>query len=552
MTKMRNAAVFMAVLGLTSLLFAEAPKSLKKIATNDLIEDELVDNFDVGVDGAKGLWFAGYNGEYKDFNIGYGLYFGNIWVSVYDELSKSTFDNFKKATRDTDEVALDGMNVDYTNSKYTYTKGEAETQRNIENNLYAALSIKNIGGQLYWKLNDTTPQNTVTAEETTEKPAEGTTETLKDSGFRYRGTNDIGVYVNGIRTKDIGNVKFYVELTEVGAEWKRDIQKTKKDNSEENGTLTTKSTTVTKWFTNDQYTYLKPYAGMELGLTLPALGNSTNQFTLNEKFSYEIPFDTVKLNSEVVKEYDTLTGTQYKVTTVTKAKTNYGVTGSWENVMTPKLTSTYALGENLTVKTAIDADVTMGFSKSGTNAYKTSTTEVTNYNKYTDTETKTVTEKKEVVGTTSNYVTKTFETKIEPRTSIGMSYAVKPGKFDVYVGGLWNAGTLTFVNESQKMAKTETTTKVTTTDEFGKEKVTDDTKTVTYADTPVDDTPDASEYKKFDFKGSNPSQDKIWLGSTMYFTENMKMDLLYTVGFDTFSVKQLLDTSLSVSFAIKF
>lgn len=548
MTKMKKAVVFMTVLGLTSMLFAEAPKSLKKTATNDLIKDELVDNFAVGVDEAKGLWFGGYDGSYKDFSVGYGQYFGNLWFSVYDNMNTLTLDVLNTKQVDTDAVAKDDVNVDYTDTTTTKTTKD-NTARNIDNKLYVAGAMNKIGAQFYWFLEDTT--NTTNNKSTTDAytTADEKKVVTVNKHNAYKAKNTFGFYVNGLKLPETGKALFFVELKDIGLEWNAN-----RDSWKENKTTTygaegkLGTADETKKGITRTGDYLKPYAAYNLGFSLPDVGLAQNKFTMYGKFGYSIPLNKTRSTTvKVQNDYDQV------VTTTTKTVTKSGVKGSWTNEFNPKLTSTYNFGDKLTAKTAFNAKIETSGSKNNMGGLKTTTTDIETKDVINATTKKTHEETTAIEGTYGYDVT-TVKTTVEPNAAFAMNYAVKPNKFDVYVGAKWNAGTLTFEHKTQREKAVTTTSKITTTDEYGVEKVTTNTKTLHVKDTGA--AGDAkNESRSFEFKGTNPAQDTLWVGSKLYLTENLQMDLAFTSGLTSFNLmgtNGLLTNSLSVTFAVKF
>ena len=134
----------------TSFLGAqEYSASLVKQATAGLIEDGFIDDFDVGIDGVEGVWFAGFNSKTYEFNFGYGTYFGPYWISIFDT---GTFNaNGQKVnSQKLDAVANDGVNIDYTDSFSNLSKN---TTNKLLNNLVVSFANNKVGGSLYWFLN---------------------------------------------------------------------------------------------------------------------------------------------------------------------------------------------------------------------------------------------------------------------------------------------------------------------------------------------------------------------------------------------------------------
>lgn len=555
MTKMRKAVVFMTVLGLTSMLFAEAPKSIKKTATNDLIKDELVDNFAVGIDDAKGLWFGGYNGKFNNFSVGYGNYFGNLWVSVYDDMNTLSFDRKNTNEVTTDAVAKDGVNVDYTDTSSVKTNKDA-ANRNIKNDLYISGTVNKIGGQFYWKLDDTTPSTnnkTVTESYTT---ADDKHYNKTDKVNVYNAKNTFGFYVFGLKLPETGKINFFVELKDIGLEWnaanRTSSKLVEKTVYGEDGVLGTTST-ETKRVTRGAGNSLTPYAAYNLGFNLPEVGLAQNKFSMYGKFSYMIPLNTSKLNSVVEDNNATQLG--IVKTTTKKEVTKANVKGKWTNEMTPKVTTTYNFGDRLTAKTAFSAKVETSGQKTGVPSMVKLVEDVETVDNTNATTVKTHEESKTYDASYNGYNTVEVTTTVEPNATLGMNFAVKPGKFDVYVGGKWNAGTLTFTHTSKKEKAVVDEKVVTTTDEFGKETVTTNTKTLHVADTAASGT-GKTESRTFEFKGTSPSNDTLWIGSKLYLTENLQMDLAFSSALNTFSImgssNGLLTSALSVTFAVKF
>lgn len=543
MTKMKKLVAFAAIIGLTTSLFAGAPSSLTKIATNGLIEDGLVDDFDVGVDGAKGLWFGGYNGWFGNFNAGFGTYVGKIWLSVFDDLLYSSITSKKGEYKTIDEQAEDTVNIDDT--KTSTTDRDSKEDVYFYNDLYFAFAVNKVGAQLFWQVLDYTPdaENYTTV-------ADGVTS--KQSQKYYNAENSVGAYINGVGVKDIGNVNFYAELKEISV---RMVMNNALENTstvvDPEAEKTEDTPTVTgNTKTDEKYAAFTPLIGLEFGLTLPAIGNSVSKLYFTDKFSYEIPTKSESSSSETVD----VTNPESTVTTKTTQVYDWNVKGTWNNILTPNLETEYTIGENLVVKTGLSAKVTMKNSYSGLNSpfrKVVETTTVDNVNLKTE---KSVTETNDY-DSFNNYLTTTFTTALEPKLSFGLRYAVKPNKCYLNLGATWTAGTCTWKYATKSMQQGKKTVKTTVTDEFGQETVTDDDVTIYSADTTLEDTNPAEESVTYTFTSQNPGSDKLWVGTTWYLTDAATVDLLYTAGVDSislFGTNGIFTSSLAAMFTIKF
>lgn len=548
MKSLKKVVLFATVLGLTSLLFAGQPESLKKKATAGLIEDGLVDDFDVGVDDVKGLWFGGYNGQFSDFNFGYGVYLGKIWLSVFDEINASSFLSKKGAEKTIDEIAEDTVNVDKT--KTTSKEYEEKKVSKFSNELNVAFAVNKVGAQLFWDVSDLS--NNPDQKDNYTEIKDGVIKTQNKNA--YLGFNDVGANFNGVGIRDIGKVNFYLDLKQINC-----LFITNKSES----TITTEADPnadpeedpVTS-FTNSNSSYkavsYKPQAVVEFGFKLPAIGKSVSTVSFNEKFNCEIPGKIIdNSKSETVDTSDI----NETITTTTILNTDEDTIVKWENTLTPKIKTTYDVGENLVIKTALEAAVTVSNDCSGLNSRKTSVTETVTTDNVNAKTTKTRTEKEGYGGSFNNYLDTSISTSVTPKISCGLSYALKPNKCYVNIGALWQAGTFTWNYTTTTMQTGTETTKKTVTDEFGQETVTQDDVTILSADTPNEDSNPAKESVEYTFTGSDPAADKLYVGTTWMLNENASIDLLYAAGVNTFSflgTNGMFTSSLSATFTIKF
>ena len=537
MTKKYKFFLCAAIVGLTSMLFADEPQSLTKKATAGLIEDGLTDDLDVGVDGVKGLWFGGYNITDYNFDFGVGAYLGPLWISIFDE---GTFSDSvtHEVSKKNDAFAEDGVNIDYidVNNNDQTDVGA----KNISNKLFTSFAVNKVGGQLYWYLDDVSSKAsswdkyTYTTETDTEK-------TDKQTQKKCNVANEFGAFFNGIKTPELTPLKLYFQLDQIGVFLKNIDSST--DTFVE--TKTTAKTTTEDHYTMSKNDTICPYGKFTVGFTFPTFGNTSTKFTVGDWFMYSIySKDGSTTNKDVVDE---IASTK---TTTTDISYQYGNTNHLTNYVYPKFTTTYNLGESIKLKTAVAATVKTDVSPT-VNSTKTTKTVVTDLDK-TKNETTTTVKEETVVEGTFDQVKNSISTTLNPEVDLGFVYNVKPGKFDLMVGAKWYPGSFSWTTKSAKNEQITETSKETVTSSMGDTVVTKDTVTIKSKDG-TGNNDSTAETASYAYSVSAATDDMLYVGCALYFTENVKMEMLYTSGFNTFSLMSgLLDSSLTVDFTVKF
>ena len=563
---LKRAAVFALVLVLTGTAFAQ--KSNTKRATEDLIEDNIVDVIDTGNGEDTTLVFFGYDHGGRRAEAGWGHQFGDLWLSLYDGYSFRG----NEATTDSvwsDTVASDGVNTDYVDEGET---AEWNLNNTFKNTLRVAAAWNNkVGASFYWKADhnkydfggnlpgtdgnsisnngyrDATSTGTTTLESWVDH-ATGTTYKLEwDTMESRKNTNTFGLDFNGVETPKIGGVNFYVALNtiEVGLG----------STSHEAAWTETKTLNGSTVGAGAQTSYdgefcdfsITPLINFELGLDIARLfGVVQTSFVLKEEFAPT--FYTYDCSSDLTEVTET---TASRTTKITSRDITADDRFAWTNTLTPRFNFTYDADERLTLKSRIDIPVTFGNRHIG--AYgDTMTTTTTVYDKTSGTSTRT-----EVIDTRAKSGTEgsdrdTFTTKVDPTLSFGMVYKLVPGKFNLNLGAKLKTGLLTWTTEEQTYSDQVRTTVTKKTDESGytytetvriRESASGDT-------TNDDGSPNKNTVTKT-FESAVPSGE-VNLGGTWFLTDHVQLDMLFAAFTQSGSSSDSFNWKLNVAFGLHF
>lgn len=516
-------------------IFAQTPSSNTKIVTQDLIEDDIVDNLDTGADGQKSLFFGGFDYSNGLLQAGYGQGFGDaLWFSLYDGYYlKGYTTNTDSET--SDSVALDGVNTDYTDISSSAT---VNGHNYLVNQLAFSMYInKKIGGTFFWNtktyfdnyysatdptgdLSNQTAYSgiitTTTTSSSTESTTAGTTTNTKYNTLDNKyAVNTFGLDFNGVSTPNLfGDLNFYVALNKISLTTNhRYINVGYDKTSTLNGVKTLGTASYTGTY---NLNYITPALEFETGITGKKLWDVvTPSFVLTEAFQmtfrkYENSYNYNRITN-TTSNTETTTNASYELTP--------GKYRNWNNTLTPRADFSFDLGERITLKARAQAQVSFGDIYTAADNTTTTSTTTTVDNTTGDTNiSKTV----KTAGTARN--SDVFTTEVTPTFKFGLVYQVVPDKFNVNIGVGASSGVLTWTKTTTTNSNIPTITTTSSTNEAGEETVTSSTYTATNGDgTSSGDA--TAETKKTAFSSTVPSVDAA-IGFTLFLGEHAQLDTI--------------------------
>ena len=518
--------------------FAQTPSSNTNTVTSGLIEDEIVDQIDTGVEGKDFLFFGGYEfglNSQNQIQVGVGKFFGkDLWLSLYDGyyLNASTT-NSESVTRDS--FSSDGVNVDYTdNSSSASTNGFSRIKNDLAFSMYL---FNKMGGTAYWNMDKsiyngygTDPTGalsntfgTTTTNNDTENHAAGTTSDKTYTALENKNlSNTFGINFNGVRTPYLfGDLKFYAGLSTVQLTMsKRYINIAYNTKTTLNGSTVDEGIQPVYSGTYDYNTYTPAIAG-ELGLTLPKMWDCvTPTFTLGEGFTMSFQ------NNSNSYEYER--NTLNNSTTLVRTNTSYsmiqGKYTDWKNTLTPSFTFDFDFSDSVVLKANLSTAFTLQDKYTGANSYTQKDTEKT-----TTIATGAVTTSETIMTGGNRENTDTFTTTLTPAFNLGFTYKVVPEKFNINMGVSATSGTLTWTKTTRTNSHIPTISTTTITDTYGNSTITGTTYTPANGDG-VGTGDATAETQDKQFASGTPSADANF-GFTWFLGEKAQVDAYILSGF---------------------
>lgn len=524
-----------AAIALSGAAFAQTSNTNK--VTAGLIDDEIVDNLDTGAEDVNALAFVGYDIENKQAEIGAGKQFNSLWFSAYDAYRFEASETDSESAQ-TDSVALDGVNTDYTD--HTNTATISGSSNFVNTFKFATFYDHRIGGQFYWDadwnnynyLSSTNPTDSLlgisgtstTTKSSDEDHAEGTsTNTEYDTLVNRRRKNTFGIDFDGVAWEKEGDRNFYIQLNKVELALDRTYR-----NAEYSTERTLNGSAVgagNQFDYSGEYisTFITPKIEFELGLDVARpLDLFDVRFSLIEAFapkfnSYTDTYDTTTTNE---------TSTQKTTTSVSYDRTRESYFG-WTNTLTPRFDFDFETAENLTLKARVDLPVTLG----GTNhsAYEYSKVErKATFDKTTNTTTYTTTS----TDGASEQDHSDFQVNVAPVVDLGLVYQVKPGKFNLNMGAVLTPGSFSWTRTEKTNSDTDTRIVTTQTNAAGETTTTSVTTSGSNGDTARSGENNTADTKTNEFASDAPTA-KVYLGGTWFLTDNVQLDMDLLTGTNT-------------------
>ena len=543
--------------------FGFAQESNTNRVTKGLIDDELVDKLDTGSEeGDEGeeiqfLFFGGYDMD-SSAEAGIGKQFGSIWMSVYDNYSfVANETDSEKAKADT--VALDGVNTDYTDG---YNTASIKGSSTLNNTLVVSTFFNHKWGlQFVWDAvwnsynsgsgtNPTASLSTfgtttaTTTKDSSEDHAAGTTTNTEYDTYENRvRNNSFGFNFNNVALSGITEKNIYLQLNSIRV-------------------------SLADTYRNIEYSTTNTLNGSRIGAgTQTSYSGEYDELRITPEIEVEFgmdvakPFDLVDLKFALIEEFkptfksytDTFDRTQVTETTTTKTTITTSYEGTdddyfaWSNTITPRFDFEFTEIENLTLKARIDLPVTLSSESYSAKEY-TQTMRNANYDKSTNTTTYTTTTTSGV--TNSGYDYDYFNTSVDPTFSLGLVYAIKPGKFNLNAGVSLSSGTLTWTSEEKTFSGKGRTTKNTSTNAAGETTTTGVSYTASNGDTAASGESNSitADEKSNEFSSIAPSA-SFSLGGTWFLSDHVQLDTWFVAGNQRASS---FDWNFNVQFGFKY
>lgn len=491
-----------------AMLFAQT--SEVKNATSGLIEDGAIDSLDFGTEDADGIVFVQYNPN--SVRAGWGKYLADsFWFSIYDNYylnGSSSVTNSVQKTYGTE----DNINVDYID-KHNWQNLSGNTL-NLQNTLGIGFDIVDtFGMQILWTANWSDYQSadgTTTVSDTNESTPQGSKSSEKyDKIKHYDRNNTFTFKFNDLGITDAGDNEFFFTLNNIKLEY----------NVAKNAYEYKYEKTV-NGFTTGDYKSSKNYVGTGLN---PSITFETG-FVIAEsdiaktKLAFE---NTFAMNFNLVKDSN-------KNTNVTETSTNkyvyeYSNTTTpgkklyLKDTLTPKFDFEFDVSDRLELKAQVKAAVSITEDKQAANTRKEVSTNTT-YNKVTGT--KSIDKTTTTRGDPQN--TETLTTSVSPNLALGFVYQAVPEKININFGvnvapRAYNWTVTTTTNSN--INRVETTEN---TDQYGNVSGSKKVTIENYGGT---------ESKQVSFSKNGGAGTEFNIGTTFFFTENVKFDTWYRAGF---------------------
>lgn len=537
--------------------FAQTPASNTNTVTSGLIEDEIVDQLDTGVEGKDFLFFGGYGLNTRQIQLGAGKFFGKgMWFSLYDgyftDANTTEEESVKK-----DAVATDGVNIDYTdNSATANTSGSSRIKNDLAFSMYL---FNKIGGTAYWNMDSTSYKGyaatdptgaledkygSTTTNDDTENHADGTASDKTYTALENKkSTNTFGINFNGIRTPDLfGDLKFYVSLGSVQLTMeKRYINLAYSTKTSLNGSPVDGDDKKHPEYSGTyKYMTFTPSLSGELGMTLPKMWDCvTPEFTLGETFAMAF-----KSNSNT---YNYAENTANNSTSLVRKTTDYNMNQGkylgWKNTMTPKFVFDFDFTERLELKASVSTPFSLEGVSTGADSYTTKETiRTTTVATGEVTTTETVT----TGGTARN--TDTFTTTLTPSFAMGFVYKVVPEKFNINMGVTASTGSLTWKKTTTTNSNIPEVRTTTFTDAYGHTTTTSVVNTPTNGDG-VGAGDATAESQQHNFTAATPSA-TARIGFTWFFGDKAQVDAFLISGSSAGSTNPLW--AMNLTFGLRF
>lgn len=508
------------------------PTSLVKKTTAELIEDGAIDSFAFGNEEGKGIVYGKYDSYENRVELGWGNAIADkLWLSVYDAYylygTETKTESLTKVYG-TD----DGVNVDYVDENPREVTTDT-SELNFDNKLGVGLAFNNkFGVQAYWRANwknyknpnsinnDGTMSVATTLSNESKNSGTGYTASRKyDNVKNYNRANLIKFNFKGAGIENVGDIAFYAKLNNVRADLNFNVKSN--DYTSVAATNGTKTTDISATGLNS-ITDINPGLEIETGFNLPAWGVAKPQLSFVEDFSMEFK----------LRKYNTSRSTYSEnVNSKTTNTVDYDVTQGgriyWKNVLTPRLTVDFDLGEKLTLKTRASAAISLNQTKAESDTY-TRTTTATTYNKATGNSTVqkttvTAASSNPSVGTANRNMS-SFTTAVTPKIDLGLVYQTIPGKMNINFGATVNPGAYTWTTTEYTNANINTVTVVENTNEYGTSDKT------TNVNVNGNSTTGTAETRTTTFTNAGTTT-ALNLGATWFFTDAVKLDVYYSTGF---------------------
>ena len=525
--------------------FGFAQESNTNRVTQGLIDDELVDKLDTGSEeGDEGeeiqfLFFGGYDVSGNRAEIGAGKQFGSLWFSVYDAYRFSANETDSETAK-ADTVALDGVNTDYTDG---YNTASVTGSSVLSNELrFATFFNHKWGLQFVWDAdwnsynsgsgtNPTASLSTfgtttaTTTKDSSEDHAAGTTTNTEYDTYENRVRNNSFVFnFNNVALSGITEKNIYLQLNSIGV-------------------------SLADTYKNIEYSTTNTLNGSRIGAgTQTSYSGEYDNFNIMPKIEVEFgldvakPFDLVDMKFALIEEFaptfksytDTYDYTYWSETTTTKTTTTTSYEGTdddyfaWSNIITPRFDFEFTEIEDLTLKARIDLPVTLSGISYSAKEY-TSTARIATYDKTTNQTTYTTTTTSGVLGTGYDY--DSFTTEVDPTFSLGLVYAVKPGKLNINVGTTLSSGTLSWTSTESTYSGKGRTTKTTSTNAAGETTTTSVSYTPSNGDTAAsgESSSITADRKSNSFTSGTPRA-AIAVGATWFLSDHVQLDTTLLAG----------------------
>jgi len=558
MKKMVKAALAAALVCFSSSLFAAEPVSFLKETTYTLFEDETVDNLAWGVEDADGLVLGGVD---NGIDLGIGWRTDSLWWSIYD----TAWINSEIVTNQTvnnDSVAEDGINTDYVDVTKSTSKNNGTNT--VRNSLYVSFAGDDWGVQSYWKFfNQATG---AIGKQTTEDESHtaGTKTATEQKYSRFNGYNTFGANFKGIGLSEMNDADLYLQLNMFEVKWantssKREYKNSWKQNGVAYSDAHTNDDNYDSYSQKINNNIITPAFQVEMGFNLPDAGALSTKFVLTDDFEASFGAGkTTTVTTDIVETNFTKTVTK-STTTAKSGSGDYRF--SFDNTITPQLVFDFDVGERVKVKAMAAAGINTYNTPGRKNGVTTTVTTSETTNKVTHLKSSTYSKTVNESGYTD--FTDKFNTRIMPFTALAAVYEVKPEKFNLNFGFIWNFGSFEWETETKKNMVSKNTTYSTSTNSAGYKTVTADTVTYTRKDTAANQANNAvQEYKETTYTAEFYSTPQVSIGSSWFLNDKVQLDMAYMGSFDVAGIRilsddntnpaGLLDSEFKIQLSVKF
>lgn len=509
------------------------PTSLVKKTTAELIEDGAIDSFAFGNEEGKGIVYGKYDSQENRVELGWGNAIADkLWLSVYDAYFLYGTETKTESLTKVYGTA-DGVNVDYVDENPRQVSTDTSSLH-FDNKLGVGLAFNNkFGVQAYWRanwynyknpnriMNDGTMGSVTTLSNESKNSATGNSSSQNyDNVKNYDRANTIKFNFKGAGIENVGNIAFYAKLNNVRADLNFNVKSN--DYTQVVATNGTKSTDISSTGINS-VTDINPGLEIETGFNLPAWGVAKPQLSFVEDFSMAFKLRKYNTSRSTYSDFETS-----KTTTTVDYDVTQGGGINWTNVLTPRLTVDFDLGEKLTLKTRASAAISLNQSKAESDTY-TRTTTSTTYDKATGNSTVakttvTAASANPSVGTANRNMS-SFKTTVTPKIDLGLVYQTIPGKMNINFGATVNPGAYTWTTTEYTNANINTVSVTENTNAYG---TSDKTTTVNVNN---DSYTGTAETRTTTFNNAGTTT-ALNLGATWFFTDAVKLDVYYSTAFN--------------------